>query len=393
MEIQAASALVVDDNDENRNLLARRLQRKGLLVMEAVNGRQALELIRQHNFDLVLLDIMMPVMNGYQVLEALNADAKLRHLPVIVISGVDDLGSVARCIEMGAEDYLFKPFNKVLLNSRVNACLEKKRLRDQEVVYRQQIEEYNCQLKSQLQRNELELKMARRVQASLLPGELPQLPNWEFAARWLPAHQVAGDFYDFIAFRDGQLGLVVGDVTDKGIPAALFMVFAYNKVRTCMASAQTPAQGIIEANRMICSESSHGLYVSLVYTRIDPLSGEITYVNAGHGPPLLYRASQAQFLPLATTGIALGMDAGATFEQSSLRLGPGDFILFYTDGVQDTLNEVGQPFGEERLLSVVQENVHGSAAEIVTALEKALETFRSSTDRFDDTTIVIARRR
>jgi len=189
MEIQAASALVVDDNDENRNLLARRLKRKGLLVMEAVNGRQALELIRQHNFDLVHLDIMMTVMNGYQVLEALNADAKLRHLPVIVISGVDDLGSVTRCIEMGAEDYLFKPFNKVLLNSWVNACLEKKRLRDQEVVYRQQIEEYNCQLKSQLQRNELELKMARRVQASLLPGKLPQLPNWEFAARWLPAHQ------------------------------------------------------------------------------------------------------------------------------------------------------------------------------------------------------------
>jgi sigma-B regulation protein RsbU (phosphoserine phosphatase) len=202
----------------------------------------------------------------------------------------------------------------------------------------------------------------------------------------------AGDFYDFITCRDGQLGLVVGDVADKGIPAALFMVFAYKKVRTCMASAQTPAQVIIEANCMICSESSHGLYVSLVYTRIDPLSGEITYVNAWHGPPLLYRASQAQFFHLATTGMALGMDAGATFEQSSLWLGPGDFILFYTDGVQDTLNEVGQPFGGERLLNVIQENACGSALEIVMALEKALEVFCGCTDRFDDTTIVIARR-
>jgi serine phosphatase RsbU (regulator of sigma subunit) len=392
MDNPSASALVVDDNDENRNLLVRRLERKGLQVTEAINGRQALELIQQYNFDLVLLDIMMPVMNGYQVLEALNANAKLRHLPVIVISGIDDLGSVARCIEMGAEDYLFKPFNKTLLNARINASLEKKRLRDQEVVYRQQIEQYNHQLESQLQRNQLELKMARRVQASLLPAELPRLPNWEFAARWLPAHQIAGDFYDIVTCRDGQLGLVVGDVTDKGIPAALFMVFAYNKVHTCITSAQTPAQGIIEANRMICSESSHGLYVSLVYSRIDLLSGEVTYVNAGHVPPLFYCASQARFLPLATTGMALGMDAEATFEQSSLRLGLGDFILFYTDGVQDTLNEAGQPFGGERLLNVIQENARGSALEIVMALEKALEAFRGSTDRFDDTTIVIARR-
>lgn len=274
--------------------------------MEAINGRQTLELIRQHNFDLVLLDIMMPVMNGYEVLEALNADEKLQNLPVIVISGVDDLGGVARCIEMGAEDYLFKPLNKTLLNARINARQEKKQLRDQEVVYRQQIEGYNRLLESQLQRNELELKMARRVQVSLLPAELPQLPNWEFAMRWLPANQVAGDFYDFIVCRDGQLGLVVGDVTDKGVPAVLFMVFAYNKVRTCMTSAQTPAQGIIEANRMICSESSHGLYVSLIDTRIDPLSGEVTYVNAGHGPPRLYHASQAQFIPLVDTGMALG---------------------------------------------------------------------------------------
>ena len=260
------------------------------------------------------------------------------------------------------------------------------------MVYRKQIEGYNRQLKSQLQRNELELKMARRVQVNLLLAELPQLPNWEFAARWLPAQQDAGNFYDFIVFQDGQLGLVVGDLTDKGVPAALFMAFAYNKVLTCMTSAQIPAQGIIEANHMICSESSHGLYGSLVYTHIDPLSGEVTYVNAGHGPLQLYHASQAQFILLVDTSMTLGTDAEATFEQSSLRLEPGDFILFYTDGDQDNQNEAGKPFGEERLLNVIQENARGSTQGIVIALENALEVFRGATDRFDDITIVNARR-
>jgi DNA-binding response OmpR family regulator len=127
-----ARVLVVDDNEMNRDMLSRRLQRQGYTVEVAVDGLNALEMIQQQDVDLILLDIMMPRMNGYEVLSEIKSDEKLLHIPVVMISAVDDLDSVVRCIEMGAEDYLFKPFNPVLLKARVGASLEKKRLRDRQ---------------------------------------------------------------------------------------------------------------------------------------------------------------------------------------------------------------------------------------------------------------------
>ncbi|MGH8059362.1 MAG: adenylate/guanylate cyclase domain-containing protein, partial [Candidatus Entotheonellia bacterium] len=135
MKPDGGSVLIVDDAEINRDLLSWQLQIQGLTTSVAYNGRHALELIRELPFDLMLLDMMMPEMNGYQVLEHLKADPTPRYLPVVVISGVDDLESVVRCIELGAEDYLLKPFNSVLLKARVDACLEKKRLRDREQAY------------------------------------------------------------------------------------------------------------------------------------------------------------------------------------------------------------------------------------------------------------------
>ena len=135
MKIDQSNVLVVDDNEVNRDLLARRVQRQGHKVSGASNGFEALEMMRSQPFDLVLLDIMMPQMNGYQLLETLKEDRKLRHIPVIMVSAVEDIDSIVRCIELGAEDYLSKPFNPVLLRARINACLEKKRLRDQEQAY------------------------------------------------------------------------------------------------------------------------------------------------------------------------------------------------------------------------------------------------------------------
>ena len=129
---EAARILVVDDIPDNRTILTRRLERQGHSVVECENGELALELMSERPFDLVLLDIMMPVMNGYEVLEKMRGDRRLRHIPVIVISAVEEIESTVKCIELGAEDYLSKPFNPVLLRARVEACLQKKRLRDQE---------------------------------------------------------------------------------------------------------------------------------------------------------------------------------------------------------------------------------------------------------------------
>lgn len=140
MNPEQGSVLVVDDVEANRDLLSRRLQRQGHTVTIAENGLKAIDLLQKQTFDLILCDIMMPEMNGYQVLEHIKTDPALRHIPVIMISALDDIESVVRCIELGAEDYLFKPFNPTLLKARINACLEKKRLRDQEQAYLKQLQ-------------------------------------------------------------------------------------------------------------------------------------------------------------------------------------------------------------------------------------------------------------
>jgi putative two-component system response regulator len=163
MKADQAVVLVVDDNELNRDMLSRWLERQGHNIVLAENGRQALEVLKQVEVDLMLLDIMMPEMNGYQVLEALKAENRLLHLPVIVISAVDDLDSVVKCIELGAEEYVTKPFNRVMLHSRVAATLDKKRLRDQEEIHRRQIEEYNLHLEQRVQEQVRQISSIQRA--------------------------------------------------------------------------------------------------------------------------------------------------------------------------------------------------------------------------------------
>jgi sigma-B regulation protein RsbU (phosphoserine phosphatase) len=249
-------------------------------------------------------------------------------------------------------------------------------------------------------RLERELQMAREVQASLLPREIPALPGWEFCAGWLPARQVAGDYYDFIPGKDGQLGLVIADVTDKGMPAALFMALTRSILRASMDRPSTPAEGITHANQLICADATSGMFVTLFYARFTPESGQVTYVNAGHNPPLLYKRSGDQdhadgkglLLPLQRTGMALGVIEGFSYHQETIHLEPGDFILFYTDGVTDALNAGNQEFGTDRLEKVILDNQDAPVAEIVAALESAVAEFIGSTSPFDDITIVAARR-
>jgi len=150
MSESVRAVLIVDDKEMNRDLLSRRLDRYGYNITLAEDGRQALEIIEGKQFDLILLDIMMPDVNGYQVLQKLKENDRFRHIPVIIISALDEIESVVRCIELGADDYITKPFNPVLLSARISACLEKKKLYDQELEYRHNIEKYNLHLEHQV---------------------------------------------------------------------------------------------------------------------------------------------------------------------------------------------------------------------------------------------------
>lgn len=245
-------------------------------------------------------------------------------------------------------------------------------------------------------RLEQELQMAYQVQASLLPRQTPQMPGWEFAARWLPARQVAGDYYDFIDLGERQVGLVIADVSDKGMPAALFMALTRSLVRASMDQARSPAEGIGRANRLICADSTSGMFVTLFYAALDPAESSITYVNAGHNPPLLYKrsasAGEDHLSHLGRTGMALGVMDEVSYEQQTLRLDRGDFLVLYTDGVTDALDVEGNAFDIQNLERVILAQRDGSAADIAVALEKAIEEFIGTGAPYDDITILVAGR-
>ncbi len=248
-------------------------------------------------------------------------------------------------------------------------------------------------------RIERELQVAREVQASLIPLQTPQIAGWDIAALWQPARVVSGDFYDFIPLnvepaRTGKptLTMVLGDVSDKGMPAALFMALARSTLRASATATSSPAECITRANRVICADAANGMFVSLFYAELDPTTGTCTYVNAGHNPPLLYRAGEGQVLELTRTGLVLGIDEDFDFRQQTVQMQPGDFMVLYTDGVTDATDGAAQSFGDENLRRALGEQRSASAAEIVGGLERAIANFAGPAAQFDDITVVVAKR-
>jgi sigma-B regulation protein RsbU (phosphoserine phosphatase) len=241
-------------------------------------------------------------------------------------------------------------------------------------------------------RMERELQMAREVQADLLPVRMPNREGWEFCAVWKPAREVSGDYYDFIEETNNQLGMVIADVSDKGLPAALMMVFARSALRASIGGRNTPTQAVAGANRLISSASHKGYFVTMVYARLDTQSGQICYVNAGHNPAIWYHKQNGRFNTFGRTGLPLGLSRQERYEQSIVQLNEGDFVLFYTDGVIDATDKNNQPFTTEHLNDVIYENRNSSAQEIVEAIAEVVGEHSGSDTLLDDVTMSIVKR-
>ncbi|MCK5646948.1 MAG: SpoIIE family protein phosphatase [Anaerolineales bacterium] len=241
-------------------------------------------------------------------------------------------------------------------------------------------------------RLERELQVAREVQMNLIPRSVPKLPGWEFAAWWQPARQVSGDFYDFIPLNETQLGIVIADVTDKGMPAALFMANSRSIIRASVSIPTQPANAIASANRLICADSANGMFVSLFYGKLDIESGNLTYVNAGHNPPYLYQAELDTFSEFERTGLVLGIESEAEFKEQAVQLKQGDFILLYTDGVTEATNTEQDLYGKDRLLQLLYNHRKSSVNEVQAALEDSITEFIGDISPSDDITMVIAKR-
>lgn len=241
---------------------------------------------------------------------------------------------------------------------------------------------------TELERKNAELQIARDIQASFLPEKIPQIPGYQFAACSIPAREVGGDFYDIITFPDQKTGLIIADVSDKGVPAALFMALSRTVVRA-NAEWHEGAKEVIEGtNTTISADARSGMFVTLFFAILDQGSRRLTYVNAGHNPPLVFRAGREP-IPLPATGIALGAISDVDYEEQSVNLLPGDVVLFYTDGVTEAIDSTYTQFGEERLAELVTRNIRVSAPEMIACITEAVSAHAGETDQFDDVTLMI----
>jgi len=335
----------------------------------------------------VLLDVMMPVCNGYEVLERLRAANRLHDLPVIVISALNELDSAVRCIELGAVDYLPKPFNPTLLRARVNATLEQKRLRDA--------------VRANLARIEAELETARKLQAGMVPTLFPaptaERPV-EIYAIMDPAREVGGDLYDFFFADDGRLVFVIGDVSGKGVPAAMFMAQTKNLLRLITgfllrgdAVAATPAAILRRVNQELCDGNAMMMFVTLFLGMLDARTGELHFSSAGHEEPYLINADGLSPVSGAQ-GLVLGLNADWEYETASMRLAPGDTLYLYTDGITEAFNPDNEAFARPRLEVALRRDAGEPLDRLVQETVAAVRDFVGTAAQSDDITCLAIRR-
>jgi DNA-binding NarL/FixJ family response regulator/serine phosphatase RsbU (regulator of sigma subunit) len=236
-----------------------------------------------------------------------------------------------------------------------------------------------------------ELALAGEIQSSFLPEVVPKVPGWQLAAALEPARDTAGDFYDFIPLPDGQLGLLVADVADKGMGAALYMALSRTLIRTYAAEYRAQPDLVLDAvNSRILLDTRASLFVTVFYGILDPTEGTLTYCNAGHNPPYLLRAGDRDSIQgLDRTGMPLGVYADVTWERRAVPLAPGEVLVLYTDGITEAQNGQEVFFGKERLLEIAKANVGRSAWEMQDVLLAAVHEFVGEAPQFDDITLMV----
>jgi sigma-B regulation protein RsbU (phosphoserine phosphatase) len=334
--------LVVDDIEANRDLLVRRLRRMGIEdVVQAADGRAALEIIRTTRLDLVLLDIMMPVMTGFDVLDALANEGRIEGLPVIVISAMDEMDAIVRAIRLGAEDFLLKPFDPTLLRARVETTLEKKRLRDR--------------MRGELVRKQVELAEARVLQLALAPPPYGDA-HIQIEVVLEPAREIGGDLVDHVPLPDGRHLLAVGDVSDKGAGAALVMARIHALVRglatrpDAAAIFGDPARAARKLNATLAADNDSCMFATMLLAVFDAASGRLDYVRCGHIPPFLLRRGGAVERLDGVGGLALGISEAAQFVAGEAWLEVGDVILILSDGLTEAEAPDGSMFGDDGII-------------------------------------------
>lgn len=391
--------LLVDDNPKNLQVLGNLLDEYRTAV--ATSGREALKFIRKIPPDLVLLDVMMPDMDGFEVCESLQASAETRSIPVIFLTAKTEAEDVVKGFRLGAVDYITKPFNPELVKARVRNHLELKRHRDRlETLVAAKVREIEARRQAEYEllaarkKMENELAIAARIQSSFLPSAFPacsEHPQFDLFALMHPAREVGGDFYDYFFVDDDTLVLIIADVSDKGIPAALYMMMTRTMFRSLTRRSRSPAAVMSEVNHLVCAENDVCMFISALVAFYNIRTGKLTLANAGHHPAVLIGKDGLPDELGGPHGMALGVSQAAGYAETDARLAPGHTLFLYTDGVTEAISPDGEMFGVERLKRLLSSRHGEPPAELLGHIDQVLTDFQQGTP-FDDITLLALRR-
>ena len=386
----AVKILSVDDELDLEVLLTqyfRRQIRKGEYEFAfAHNGLEALQkLLETPDFDIILSDINMPEMDGLTLLAKVN-ELKNPAMKCIMVSAYGDMDNIRSAMNKGAFDFATKPIDLDDLSRTIEKAIEQVRY------IRESQQEHN-----QLESIKNDLAIAGEIQQTILPRSFPPFPELtevvDIYASMTPAKDVGGDFYDFFQIDDERIGLVIADVSGKGVPASLFMAVSRTLLRATALRGVSSAECLTYANKLLCKESLDSMFVTVFYGIYHYKAGMMDYTNAGHNPPYLLRGGRTvECLPVASNFV-VGVFDDIEFESNTLTFGIGDTLLLYTDGVTEAFNDKREQFSESNLQYILA-SMHesSSAKEVVTSVLQSVKTFSGDYPQSDDITLLSLQR-
>ncbi len=379
--------ILIADDEPDLEMLVRQRFRKQIREKQyefvfARDGIEALAILEKDpEIMLVLSDIAMPRMDGLTLVGKIKEGNPL--VQPVIVSAYGDLANIRTAMNRGAFDFLTKPID----------------FQDFEITLTKTLQQAEAVAGAARDRVQLaamnrEQEVARDLQQSILPRLFPPFPgleNIDIQAVMQPARNVGGDFYDFFKIADDRLGLVIGDVSGKGVPAAVFMAKAQTLLKEVASRCATPGACVQEVNRILCRDTTGELFVTLFYAIVRTRSGDLQYALAGHNPPYHLRPGRApQQLPM-THDTVVGMMDDLTFQTLSARLEPGDTLVLYTDGVTEAMDSARNQFGEERLEAFLQSNSTAPTAAIIQGLVEHVREFAGDAPQSDDLTALAMR--
>jgi sigma-B regulation protein RsbU (phosphoserine phosphatase) len=402
--------LIVDDSAENRDMAARWLRHHGILVDCALDGGGALELMSRQPYDAVLLDIMMPVMDGFEVLRRLRITHSTTDLPVIMGTAKDGSREIVQAFQLGANDYVTKPFDLPVLLARLRTQISLKRAVEQIRRLEHGLAERNRELQLANVRMQKNIDAAAEVQAALLPEKAPSVAGYHFAWNFQPCAGLAGDILNVFPLEDGRIGLYVLDVSGHGVAAALLSVtvsrflspnpeassLLWHARETSGANGEnaftleSPAAVAERLSRRFPFNQTTGQYFTMMYGILDAHQHRLTYTSAGH-PNLLRLSRDGTPQVLPASGFPIGIMPGQ-YDEHTIDLEPGDRLYIHSDGLSEAMNMNGDLLGVSRMIAMLQTAHDRPLAEGLTELSRQIQDWSGTPDRRDDQTILAIER-